>query len=84
MSANGQVVIPADVRKLAKLKPSAQFLVINKGSDIVLKHVTKEDILVDLDLAERIGKAEDDFEHGRYTKADTRMSAKEIDDLLMS
>jgi len=50
----------------------------------VLKHVTKEDILMDLDLAERIGKAEDDFEHDRYTKADTRMSAKEIDDLLMS
>jgi len=84
MSANGQVVIPADVRKLAKLKPSAQFLVVNKGSDIVLKHVTKEDILVDLDLAERIEKAEEDFKLSRYTKANSKMSTKEIDDLLMS
>ncbi|MBN2517301.1 MAG: AbrB/MazE/SpoVT family DNA-binding domain-containing protein [Candidatus Altiarchaeota archaeon] len=84
MSANGQVVIPADVRKLAKLKPSAQFLVINRGSDIVLKHVTKENILVDLDLAERMEKAEEDFKYGRYTKADSKMSTREIDDLLMS
>ena len=84
MSANGQIVIPAAVRKLAKLKPSAQFLVINRGSDIMLKHVVKDDLLADLDLAERIGRAEEDFKCGRYTRVDSKMPAKEIDDLLMS
>jgi bifunctional DNA-binding transcriptional regulator/antitoxin component of YhaV-PrlF toxin-antitoxin module len=84
MSANGQIVIPVGVRKLAKLKPSAQFLVLNRGSDILLKHVVKDELLADLDLAERIGRADEDFRCGRYTKVDPKMSAKEIDDLLMS
>jgi AbrB family looped-hinge helix DNA binding protein len=84
MSPNGQVVIPAEVRKSAKLKPAAQFIVLNKGRDIVLKQVTEEEILHEIDLMERIDRAEEDFKAGRYVEVDSSMSSEEIDDILMS
>ena len=84
MSANGQIVIPAAVRKLANIKPSAQFLVVNKGNDLVLKRVTDEEILHEFDLMERIDRAEDDFKAGRYVEVDSSMPFDMVDRLLLS
>jgi AbrB family looped-hinge helix DNA binding protein len=84
MSANGQVVIPSEIRKLAKLKPSAQFLVTNSGNDIVLKHVTKEEVLESIELRKKIERGRKDIKEGRYTKVDSSMSAEEVYALLMS
>lgn len=82
MSQNGQVVIPAAIRK--DLKPKTQFLVVKKGMDIILRQVSEEEILHELELMERIDEADREIAKGNYVKADTSMSFKEFDDLLMS
>lgn len=84
MSANGQVVIPLEIRKLAKLKPSAQFLVTNSGNDIVLKHVTKDEVLESIELRKKIERGRKDIKEGRYSKFDPKMSFEEFDALMMS
>ena len=84
MSANGQVVIPTAIRELAGIRPSAQFLVLNRGNDILLKHVTKEELIADMELAEKIERADEDFRGGRYTKMDPSMSFEEFDKIMRS
>ena len=83
MSQNGQVVIPSEVRKDAKIKTSTKFLVFNQGGNILLKKIVKERLAEELDFIESLERAEDDFKKGRVTKTNTNMSAKEIDKLLM-
>ena len=84
MSPNGQIVIPAEIRKLAKIKPAAQFIVINKGRDLLLKLVTEEEILHEFEVMEAIDEGEKAIDEGRYVEADTSMSFEEFDKLLMS
>ncbi len=84
MSENGQVVIPAEVRKDAGIKPSTKFLVFNEGGNILLKIIRKEALAKDMQLLERIERSEEQIKAGKYTKADTSMSDEEIDDLLMA
>ena len=81
-SENGQVVIPAEVRKDAGLEPSTKFLVFNKGSNIMLKVVNKNNLANDFNLLESIKKSEDQISKGQSVKANTSMSDEEIDDLL--
>lgn len=83
MSKNGQVVIPLEIRKQAKFKPATKLLVINKGNTVILKKVTEEEILHEIEVMESIDRAEDDFKAGRYVEVDGSMSAEEMDDLLM-
>jgi len=84
MSRNGQVVIPSEIRKDAKLKPSTKFIVFNENGNIYLKKIEKEELLMSFDLMRRIEKSEGEISKGRYVKADTKMSEEDIDDLLMS
>tara|TARA_Y100000034_G_C6770609_1_gene343768 strand:+ start:475 stop:750 length:276 start_codon:yes stop_codon:yes gene_type:complete len=84
MSENGQVVIPAEVRKDAGLKPSTKFIVFNEGGNILLKMIKKETLAKDIHLIEAIERSEEDIKKGRFVKADTSMSDEEIDDLLMA
>jgi bifunctional DNA-binding transcriptional regulator/antitoxin component of YhaV-PrlF toxin-antitoxin module len=83
MSANGQIVIPMPVRKSAKIKPASQFVVVPKGKDLLLKHISEEDILHEFDVMDRIDDGEHDIDEGRYVEADTSMGFEEIDELLM-
>lgn len=82
MSANGQVVIPKEIREEAGIKPSTKFLVLNKDGNILLKQLSKKAYLDDLKLLQDIAEAEEDIKQGRYIKADTSMSNEEIVDLL--
>ncbi len=84
MSENGQVVIPAEIRKDAGIRPSTKFLVFNEGGNILLKMIRKEALAKDMHLLEMIERSEEQIKAGRFTKADTSMSDKEIDDLLMN
>ena len=84
MSENGQVVIPAEVRKDAGIKPSTKFLVFNEGGNILLKTIKKESLLRDMKLMEAIDRSEEQVKQGKFVKADTSMNDEEIDDLLMS
>ncbi|MBI4139497.1 AbrB/MazE/SpoVT family DNA-binding domain-containing protein [Candidatus Woesearchaeota archaeon] len=84
MSENGQVVIPAEVRRDAKLKPSTKFIVFNRHGNIVLRVLKKEAFERDVELIEAIDRGEKDIAEGRYVKADTSQSAEEIVDLLLS
>jgi AbrB family looped-hinge helix DNA binding protein len=80
MSQNGQVVIPSEIRKDAKIKPSTQFIVFNQGGDILLKQIKKETLS---ELMKKIARTEEQIRQGKYTKADSKMTAEEMHNLLM-
>ncbi|MBU0460536.1 MAG: AbrB/MazE/SpoVT family DNA-binding domain-containing protein [Nanoarchaeota archaeon] len=84
ISENGQVVIPAEIRKDAGIKPSTKFLVFNEGGNILLKMIRKETLTRDLHLIENIERSEEQISRKKVVKADTSMSDEEIDDLLMA
>ncbi|MDP3699184.1 MAG: AbrB/MazE/SpoVT family DNA-binding domain-containing protein [Nanoarchaeota archaeon] len=84
MSENGQVVIPAEVRKDAGLKPSTKFIVFNEGGNILLKTIKKESLLRDMKLMEAIERSEEQIKQGKFVKAGSSMKDDEIDDLLMN
>ncbi len=83
ISKNGQVVIPADIRREAGIESSTQFMVFNDNGNILLKRLDSDTLKDDLILIEKINRSEDEIVNGKYTKVDAMMSDKEIDDLLM-
>ena len=82
MSRNGQIVIPSEIRKDAKIKPSSKFLVMNEGGDIYLKQITSERLKAEMELRRDIREGEDDIKKGRYVKVKKGMSFEEVDKLL--
>jgi AbrB family looped-hinge helix DNA binding protein len=82
MSANGQVVIPAEIRK--KMKPKTQFLIVERGNDLLLKRVTEEEIIKEFDAMDTIDSAEDEFKAGRYTELDSETPFEEFDKAMES
>jgi AbrB family looped-hinge helix DNA binding protein len=84
MSENGQVVIPAEIRKDAGIGPATKFIVFNYGGNILLKQMKKETLAKDIELIEKINRSEEQVKKGKYIKAHTKMPDEEIDDLLMN
>tara|TARA_Y100000310_G_C20640324_1_gene793532 strand:+ start:346 stop:621 length:276 start_codon:yes stop_codon:yes gene_type:complete len=84
ISPNGQVVIPVEIRRKAKIKPSTKFLVFNEGDSILLKVINKKSLVKDVKLMESILRGEEDVREGRVTKLDTDMSVEDMDEALMS
>ncbi len=84
ISKNGQLVIPSEIRKDAGIKPSTKFIVFNQEGSILLKQIRKETLMKDMKLIEKIQTAEEQIKKGRLVKANTSMSDKEVDDLLMA
>ncbi len=84
LSENGQVVIPAEIRRDAGIRPSTKFLVFNEGGNILLKMIRKDALAKDMHLLEMIERSEEHIKAGRITKADTSMNDEEIDDILMA
>lgn len=84
MSQNGQVVIPAGVRKEAGVGPSTKFIVFSRNGNIMFKQIKKDDLLREIALIEKVRKGESDIQKGKSAKADTKMSDEEIVSLLMS
>jgi AbrB family looped-hinge helix DNA binding protein len=82
MSQNGQIVIPAEIRKEARLKAFSKFLVFNQNGNILLKKI--ESLTEDLKLIDTIDKSEKQIKEGKFVKAYTAMSDKDIDKLLVS
>ena len=83
MSRNGQIVIPAEIRKDAGITPSTKFIVFNESGNIFLKKISKDELLRDMELIEKIHHSEQQIKKGKFVKAETSMSDKEIDRLLM-
>lgn len=83
MSQNGQVVIPSEIRRSANLKPSTQFLVINQDGNILLKKIKENEIIEDLELLKKLEQSEKDIKEGKILEFDSKMSAKEINKVLM-
>jgi len=83
MSQNGQVVIPAEIRKDAGLKPASKFLVFNDGDDILLKRLDKGELLAELELIRDIECGEEDLARGDYIAVDSSISDKELHKKLM-
>ena len=83
MSENGQVVIPAEIRKDAGIGPATKFIVFNHNGNILLKQMKKETLAKDMELIEKINRSEIQISSGKYVKAETKMKDEDIDDLLM-
>jgi AbrB family looped-hinge helix DNA binding protein len=83
MSPNGQVVIPAGIRREAGIGPSAKFIIFNRGGNILLKLINKQKLSNDFDLIEKVALTENQIEKGAFVKANAKMKAEEIDSLLM-
>ena len=83
LSENGQVVIPAEIRRDAGLKSFTKFLVFNEGGNILLKIIRKETLVRDVHLMDMIERTEEQIKTGKYTTVDTSMSDEQIDDLLL-
>ena len=84
MSQNGQIVIPAEIRKDARIGPAAKFIVFNEGGNILLKQLRKESLSRDMELIEKIQRSEDQIRKGKFTKVDSNLDEDKIDDLLMN
>jgi AbrB family looped-hinge helix DNA binding protein len=82
MSDNGQVVIPAEIRRDAGIGPSTKFIVFNHNGNIMLKQMKKESLIKDMDLINNINHSEAQISSGKSVKATTKMKDDEIDDLL--
>lgn len=83
LSPNGQVVIPAGIRKDAGLKPATKFIVFNEGGNILLKQIRTNTLSEDIKLIEKLQKTEAQISASKAVKADVSMSDEEIDDILM-
>ncbi len=83
ISENGQVVIPAEIRKDAGIKPLTKFIVFNEEGNIMLKPINKEALREDMLLIEKIRKSEEQIKNGKFVKVDTSMNDEKIDDLLI-
>ena len=84
MSENGQIVIPAEIRRDAGIGPATKFIVFNNGGNILLKQMNKKSLAKDMELIERINRSEEQIKKGKSIKASTEMKDEEIDDLLMN
>ena len=82
MSKNGQVVIPAEVRQDAGLKPAVKFLVFNEGKDLLLKQLDKKELLGELELIRKIERSEEQIARGESVTVDPGADFEEIDKAL--
>jgi len=83
ISQNGQIVIPSEIRRDAKINPSTKFIVFNQGGNIMLKQIRKDDLNKDFDLIQKISNSEKQIKKGKYVKASSKMKDADIDKLLM-
>ena len=83
MSENGQVVIPAEVRRDAGIKPSTKFLVFNEGGNILLKVIDPQALVYEMELFQKIERSDKQIKEGKCVAVDSTMDDEEIDDLLM-
>ncbi len=81
MAKNGQIVIPSEIRKDAKIKNDSKFLVYYDGDIISLKKADKE-FIEELELIKKIKKAEKEIKEGKFVEIDSNKSEKEILELL--
>lgn len=84
MSENGQIVIPAEIRRESGIKPATKFLVFNVNGNILLKQIKNESLREDMLLIDKINRSEEQIKSGKLVRADTKMSDEKIDDLLMA
>lgn len=82
MSKNGQVVIPAEIRKDAKISPFSKFIIFNNKGNIMLKLIKKEELEEEMRLIQTIKSSEEEIKKGNIIKADSSMTAEEIDRVL--
>lgn len=82
ISANGQIVIPSEIRKEAKINPSAKFLVYSVKGHIILKRLDESFMEEEKKMIDEILKSEKDISEGKFTKTNSRDDADQIDDLL--
>ncbi|MFH1211398.1 MAG: AbrB/MazE/SpoVT family DNA-binding domain-containing protein [Candidatus Woesearchaeota archaeon] len=82
ISPNGQIVIPAEIRRDAGITTSTKFIVFNKDGNILLKQINKENLGKEIDMIQKIARSEEQIKKGSYVKANTRMKAAQIDALL--
>ncbi len=82
IAQNGQVVIPAEIRRKARIKSAGKFIIYYNGSEIRLKPIENNRFMEEMELLSRIRMAEDDVKAGRVTIGDSGMATKDLIALL--
>ena len=82
ISKNGQIVIPAEIRRDAGIEPFTKFLVFNEGGNILLKKIQKEKLARDIELINNIEQSEYQIAKGNFTKVNASMKDEDIDEML--
>lgn len=77
MSPNGQIVIPAEIRRSAKFDAKDRFIVISENDTIIIKKLTRADFAKDLALLGRIAEAEEQVRKGETLTLPASMPIKE-------
>lgn len=83
ISKNGQVVIPAKIRKAANIKPKNEFYIYSIGEKILLEPIDKEEIKKEIELLEIIKVSEKQIEKEESITLDSSMTEEQMDKKLM-
>ncbi|MGV8163042.1 MAG: AbrB/MazE/SpoVT family DNA-binding domain-containing protein [Candidatus Nanoarchaeia archaeon] len=78
MSQNGQIVIPLEIRREAKLKPASKFMIISEGENIILKKINEDVFKEEMRLIKIISRAEEQIKEGKVINVDLSLSTEEL------
>lgn len=75
ISSNGQIVIPADIRRRLGITEGTKFLILEDGGDLVLKPLQEEDL--EETFESTLARLHEAFEEAGVTPAE---AAAEVED----
>ncbi len=82
ISANGQIVIPAEIRRAANIAPATQFLVLHLGEHILLKALRPETFREEQDLLGKLAESREQVRKGEVRSIPAGTGAAQIGEIL--
>lgn len=79
ISSKGQLVIPSNLRK--DIKTGEEFLIVKDDNRMILKNMkdVADELKDDLKFAEKVDKAWQEYEKGRFKKSSKKDFLRELD-----
>ncbi|MFW6450404.1 MAG: AbrB/MazE/SpoVT family DNA-binding domain-containing protein [Nanoarchaeota archaeon] len=78
ISSKGQLVIPSNLRK--DIKTGEEFLIVKDGNRMILKNIkdVADELKDDLKFAQKVDKAWQEYEKGRFKKSSKKDFLEEL------
>jgi AbrB family looped-hinge helix DNA binding protein len=79
VSSKGQIVIPSNMRK--DISIGDEFIIIKEGNKFILKKIVElvEDLKQEIEFAQRVEKAWDSYEKGKFKSKSAEEFLKELE-----